>query len=1010
MIKIDSTKNPLPAATQKPFWTIGRKLLIPSVTLMALVALGLIIYIIAFTVRRNQAEASRDLTRTLNAVQASLKDVEKLSLGLATEMASNPHAQAAFAAQDRELLTELTLPTFEVVAKDFDVKQFQFIMPPATSFLRLHQLDKFGDDLSTFRFTVLAANETQKPVSGIEIGRGGLGVRGEVPIYYQGKHLGVVDVGLDIGPAYLQKIKQQYGVEVQILLEKTAAQTATFEGVTSEIAGPTPDLLLQASTFEEASFANAAVYQRVLNGETVFSRLNPGNKTYSLISAPLKDYSGKVIGVLEISSDRTAVVASQLRGLILSIVFSLLATILAGAILIQFINRTIQPVNILTDTAVELASGNLEKRAVVNSKDELGTLASAFNRMTDRLREMINTLEERVAERTHSLDLAAEVGRSVSQVRNLDTMLKEAVEIIRARFNLYYVQVYLANPSQTNLLLRSGTGTVGAELVGRGHQLSINTSSINGRAVVEKRPVIISDTAASASFRPNALLPETRSEMAVPLTIGEKVVGVLDMQSAQPGALNQEILPAFEALAGQLAIAIENANLLDETNAARAEVEKQAARLARAQWQDYLDAVHKPERLGFTYEQNRVSPLSETDAAEPSPNGHSLAVPISVSGEALGSLVVELPQQDQNPQTAELVNTVARQVAQQIESLRLLDSAERYRAEAEQASRRLTQEGWKEYITARGQENLGFRYDLKEVRPQQDLADVPSDVPVVTLPLKVRDETIGKLAVEGLSPDDDASLALINNVAERLGAHIESLRQYNQTQSALAQSEKLFDASRILTQARDLQELTASTVKMLDVREINRAVLATFNYDSEDNINSLDIIANWWNGTGHEATPIGAHYPIDVIRVMPMFVSPTPVFFNDTSTDERVDATTMQLVQKLNLRAVAVLPLFSGTRQIGALILEAEEPHEFSQEEARLFTALAPQIATVLENRRQFERAQKQAERESTLNLISQKIQSATTVEAVLQIAARELGHTLGAPLTIAQLGVKDGK
>ena len=90
--------------------------------------------------------------------------------------------------------------------------------------------------------------------------------------------------------------------------------------------------------------------------------------------------------------------------------------------------------------------------------------------------------------------------------------------------------------------------------------------------------------------------------------------------------------------------------------------------------------------------------------------------------------------------------------------------------------------------------------------------------------------------------------------------------------------------------------------------------------------------------------------------------------------------------------------------------MESEEPHNFTQDETRLYIALAPQIATVLENRRQFEKAQKQAERESTLNVISQKIQSATTVEAVLQIAARELGHALGAPMTIAQLSMKDKK
>jgi GAF domain-containing protein len=90
------------------------------------------------------------------------------------------------------------------------------------------------------------------------------------------------------------------------------------------------------------------------------------------------------------------------------------------------------------------------------------------------------------------------------------------------------------------------------------------------------------------------------------------------------------------------------------------------------------------------------------------------------------------------------------------------------------------------------------------------------------------------------------------------------------------------------------------------------------------------------------------------------------------------------------------------------VFLESEETHSFSQSDIRLFTAMAPQIATVLENRRQFERAQKQAKRESTLNIISQKIQGATTVEAVLQIAARELGHALGAPRTIAQLSIKE--
>ncbi|MGB8213815.1 MAG: GAF domain-containing protein [Anaerolineales bacterium] len=624
------------------------------------------------------------------------------------------------------------------------------------------------------------------------------------------------------------------------------------------------------------------------------------------------------------------------------------------------------------------------------------------------LRDLQAVLESRVTERTHSLELAAEVGRSVSQVRDLTSMMREAAETIRARFGLYYVQVYLTAPARNALVLQSGTGSVGVELVGRSHSLPIDTGSTNGRAVVEKRSVVISDTAASPTFRPNPLLPDTRSEMAVPLIAGENVVGVLDMQSSQPGALSEDGLPAFEALAGQLAIAIQNASLLAQAEQARAEVEAQARRLVRSNWKDYQDAIHKPEQTGFVFEGNAISPLADTDGYQPAVGENTISAPIAVTGEPVGTLTVEMEAQGQNIQSMQLVHAVARQVAQQIESLRLLESAERYRAEAEESSRRLTREGWQGYLEGKSDQPIAYQYDLNEVKPAGEEIALPAGESALTLPLKVRDETIGKLVVEGLGADDSEARGFASAVAERLGAHIESLRQFEQTQSALSQSEKLFEASRHLTEATDLQELVASTVNLLGIPGINRAMIFSFNYDSENNIESLDIIANWWNGTGATATPIGTRYGLDVIRMMPMFITPIPVFIDDAFTDKRIDATTLGLVKRLNIRTGAALPLHIGTHQIGAVFLEGEEPHIFKPEELRVFTSLAPQIATVLENRRQYERAQKQAERESTLNVIGQKIRSATSVEAVLQIAARELGHALGAPLTIAQLGLKD--
>ncbi|MCL4528944.1 MAG: GAF domain-containing protein [Chloroflexi bacterium] len=1007
-----SSINPVNiSSTVSSFWrglSLSRKLLIPILAVTILFAIGLVSYNFYGNAQKNQANEAQGLENIQSAVLNQIDGLSNLALGLATEMANNPGAQAAFASGNRQYLTDITLPTFDAVQKDFAVKQYQFVLPPATSFLRLHQLDQYGDDLSSFRATVVKANTEQVAVSGTEIGRGGLGVRGEAPVTYLGKHIGVIDVGIDIGPDFLNTIKKQYNVDVQIMLDKKAAQTATFQGAVNQVAGPTDELLYQAGTSANPIYVNPAVYPRVLAGESVISNLSINRRNYGVLSFPLKDFSGKVIGVLEIISDRTDAVAAENWNLFITILASLVAIVLGGFVIVQLINSTVRPITRLTETAIAIADGNLERRAIVETTDEIGTLAKAFNSMTAQLHELIGSLEQRVAERTHSLELAADVGRSVSQVRALDVMLKDAAELIRSKFDLYYVQIYLTNAAQNALMLQAGTGSVGEELVNRGHRLPLNTSSINGRAAVEKHSVVISDTAASASFLPNPLLPDTRSEMAVPLIVGEKVVGVLDMQSKQAGALNQDSLSGFEALAGQLAIAIQNAALLAETEQARKEVEAQARRLVRSNWNEHLDAIHLPERTGFAFEANKIIPLADLENTGQPSSGNAITVPISITGEQVGTMVVEMDSENLGVQNQELVNIVARQVAQQIESLRLLEDAERYRREAEEAARHLTSEGWQNYAESKSNEELGFLYDLREVKPCTQQAEVLSEQPNVILPLKVRDEAIGKLAILGVDETDVEANELATSVAERLSIHIESLRQQNETQLALAQSNKLFEASRSLTQAADLQELTAATVTTLDIPKINRALLVIFNYDSKNTIDGLDVVANWWNGTGHQITAVGTHYSLDVIRVMPMFVSPTPVFFDDTFTDKRVDVTTMDLVKRLNLRAVAVLPLYIGTRQIGALILEAEEPHNFSPAETRLFSALAPQIATVLENRRQFEHAQRQAEREAMLNTISQKIQSATTVEAVLQIAARELGHALGAPLTIAQLGMKD--
>ncbi|MBK8987487.1 MAG: GAF domain-containing protein [Chloroflexi bacterium] len=183
-------------------------------------------------------------------------------------------------------------------------------------------------------------------------------------------------------------------------------------------------------------------------------------------------------------------------------------------------------------------------------------------------------LEDRVAARTKDLNLAAQIGQEISLARSLDRLLPQAVEFIYEAFDLYQAQIYLADESRQHLVLRASTGHAGTQLLAAGHQLPLDESSLNGTAVMQKQTVIVPDVTQSDLFHTNPLLPDTRSEMVVPLMVGEEVLGVLDLQSSQTGGLTEENLAAFTVLAGQLAIAIQNEYQNQATQQALQEVQQ----------------------------------------------------------------------------------------------------------------------------------------------------------------------------------------------------------------------------------------------------------------------------------------------------------------------------------------------------------------------------------------------------------------------------------------------------
>ncbi|PID86863.1 MAG: hypothetical protein CSB13_02320 [Chloroflexi bacterium] len=205
----------------------------------------------------------------------------------------------------------------------------------------------------------------------------------------------------------------------------------------------------------------------------------------------------------------------------------------------------------------------------------------------ETLEHMRDNLEHQVGEHKRDLKLAHEIGRRISEIRDANQILFEAVKQIHREFDLYLAQVYLVDDEQEMMLLQAAEGEVASRLLAQEHYLAINTASINGTAVSEKRTIVVSDTIQDPRFRPNPLLPETRSEIAAPLIMADRVLGVLNMQSSKPHAFSPENIPTFNAIASQLAVSLENAALVSDKDknavkmeALLADTKQQTQRLA----------------------------------------------------------------------------------------------------------------------------------------------------------------------------------------------------------------------------------------------------------------------------------------------------------------------------------------------------------------------------------------------------------------------------------------------
>ncbi|HSJ48207.1 MAG TPA: methyl-accepting chemotaxis protein [Gammaproteobacteria bacterium] len=324
-----------------------------------------------------EAAEKRELQSHYSAMMSLIDNQGQLALGLAQLVAHQPDMQEAFARGDRQRLLEMVRDAYEEFRDNNGMRQFQFHLPPATSFLRVHKPEKFGDDLSSFRHTVTSVNESRQPLHGIERGVAGLGIRGVAPVSFQGRHIGSVEFGLSLGQELLEQFKEMNGIDAAMYLPDG-------EGFRQ-----------YATTWNAGLLASHDQMRRAQDGEAVIAIVEHNGQPLAAYLVPVFDYTGQAVGVMELTMDRSAYLEQQADARN-SLLAAAVVALLLGLLLFYFVSTSIvAPLRRAVARMEDIASGDgdLTRRLAAEGNDEVAELARGFNHFADTVQKLVQQVQ-----------------------------------------------------------------------------------------------------------------------------------------------------------------------------------------------------------------------------------------------------------------------------------------------------------------------------------------------------------------------------------------------------------------------------------------------------------------------------------------------------------------------------------------------------------------------------------------------------------------------------------------